>query len=199
MPDTAKVAHHVRGRLRLHMPAGKRNRKLLENVKKSLSPLPGVIHVDVNPATGSVVVQYEGAAVPDFQTKLEGHGKETGLFDLHPPEMSEVDMLAENIEREAEFLSAHSEAARTVVEAVKDLNLSVRRATNNQIDLKVLLPLGLAVYSLFEIESGISTPLWVTLGMFSFNSFITLHQPAIPEVTSEQIGQAASVTLPPKS
>src|SRR5581483_6550986 len=108
---------------------------------------------------------------------LTEHGHNSGLFALQPPEMSEVDRIAETVEREAEFLAAHSETARGIVDLVKNLNNAVKRATDNNLDLKVLLPLGLAIYSFVEVGAEMSTPMWVTLGIFSFNSFIALHPP----------------------
>jgi hypothetical protein len=69
---------------------------------------------------------------------------------------------------------------------VKGLNADVKRATNNAVDLKVLLPLGLAVYSLLKFEAEMATPLWVTLGIFSFNSFVALHPPVRSAVSVEK-------------
>ena len=54
--------------------------------------------------------------------------------------------------------------------------------------MNVLLPLGLAVYSVLELEAEMSTPLWVTLGIFSFNSFVMLHSgPAGQPVNTQEI------------
>jgi hypothetical protein len=85
--------------------------------------------------------------------------------------------MARRIEAEAEFLSQHSETARIIVDAVKRMDVNIKWATHNTVDLKVLLPLGLAAYSVVEIGLEASTPLWVTLGIFSLNSFVSLHSP----------------------
>ena len=58
------------------------------------------------------------------------------------------------------------------------------------------LPLGLAVYSFVEIGLEASTPLWVTLGIFSFNSFLTLHAPA-PNVAAPKVHTTAEVCAEP--
>jgi hypothetical protein len=166
----AQVAHHVRGRIRVRLSGAKGNYKLLESIQRSISPAPGVQGVEVNAATGCIVVHYDHSSCPDFHDTLSEHG-----LALAPPELSEVDAMAANIEREAEFLSQHSETARRVVDFVKQIDHGFKKVTGNTLDLRVLLPLGLAVYSFLEVESQISTPLWVTLGIFSFNSFIALH------------------------
>lgn len=184
MDKQAHVAHHTRGRVRVRVRGGKGNPQILEQIKQSLQPKPGVKRVDVNPSTGSVVVHYDDRLHPDFHKTLTEHGETSGLFALQPPELSEVDRIAETVQREAEFLAAHSETARGIVDFVKRVNNAVKQATDNNLDLKVLLPLGLAVYSVMEVGVEVSTPMWVTLGIFSFNSFIALHPP-LPEVSVE--------------
>ena len=177
MPTHAHVAHQVRGRIRVRLPKARGDYAALEKVKRSISPIHGVQSVDVNPATGSVVVEYDANQHADFPSVLARHAEANNLFTLTPPHISEVDEAVETIEKEAEFLAEHSEAARTVVEFFKRANQEVKRATNNQLDLQVLLPLGLAVYAFLRLEADVATPLWVTLGIFSFNSFVSLHHP----------------------
>jgi hypothetical protein len=188
MSSHALVAHHTRGRIRVKVPAAKGNPELLREIEQLLAPAQGVQSVEVNPTTGSVVVHYDHTAHEDFHQTLTGHGESSGLFALQPPELTEVDHMAEAIQREAEFLAAHSETAKTIVDFTKNLNDRLRRATDNNLDLKVLLPLGLAVYAFLEVGAEVSTPLWVTLGIFSFNSFVQLHPP-LPEVSvqSQQV------------
>jgi Heavy metal associated domain 2 len=183
MRHHSRVVHAVHGRVRVKVPNAKQNPRLLTRIKESLAPIDGVHNVSVQPATGTFTVQYSGCTPSQFQNTLTEHGRSTGLFELAPPELSEVDALAQNIEREARFLASRSELARSAVDAVGNVNQWLKRATDNNLDLKVLLPLGLAIYSFLEVESEISTPLWVTLGIFSFNSFVALHPP-LPEPSS---------------
>ena len=177
MRHRIRTVHHINGRLRLQVPAARANPAVLEEIRKSIAGLPGVTGVHANSRTGSVLVQYSPKAKTDFQAVLADHGERTGGFLLDPPEVSEVDEMARRIEAEAEFLSQHSETARIIVDAVKRMDVNIKRATHNTVDLKVLLPLGLAAYSIVEIGLEASTPLWVTLGIFSFNSFVSLHSP----------------------
>ena len=193
MNHPASVMHHVRGRIRVRVPAGRHNRQLLEQLQQSIAPIAGVRYVKINPATGSLLVEYDHAQHGDFHETLRQHGESEKLYVLTPPAISEVDELAEKIEREAQFLAAHSELARQIVDGFTHVNLALRRATNNNLDLKVLLPLGLAAYTILELEADMATPLWVTLGMFSFNSFISLHSPgAKVEVNTDQVIRSSS-------
>lgn len=188
MPHEAKVSHSTRGRIRVKIPAAKRNLPILNEITQSITGVEGIRNIETNVVTGSIVVEYDHRASPDFPQRLTSHGANTGLFNLQAPELSEVDELAANIEREAEFLAAHSEAARTIVDAVKILNTGLKRATHNNLDLKVLLPFGLAAWAIVEHDPEIATPLWLTLSIFSFNSFVSLHaQPAGVEIDTKQV------------
>ena len=179
MAAYAKVAHHVPGRVRIKVPSGRQNPRLLNEIKQALASAPGVGHVEVHPTTGSVIIHYRrNAAHPrSFRKELSDQGRSSGLFDLAPPDVTGVGDLEKKIEQEAEFLAAHSELARAVVNATEQLNLAIKRATDNNLDLKVLVPGVLAVYSALYVGAELSTPLWVTLGLFSFNSFLALHPP----------------------
>src|SRR5947209_2144652 len=149
MPHAGRVVHHVRGRMRVKVHGAKENRHLLEDIQRSISPLHGVQNVEVKPSSGSLVVHYDESHT-DFHNSLADYcaGSETVVLD--PPIRTEVDELEKKIGQEAEFLAQHSEVANSVVMFAKRLNVEVKRATNNSVDLKVLLPLGLAVYSLLK-------------------------------------------------
>jgi cation transport ATPase len=193
MPHDAHVVHHTKGRIRVRLPRAKRDHAALEKVKRALAPMPGVQSVDVNSTTGSVVVCYDSSKHDDFHSALSRHAEEQNLFTLAPPHLSEVDEIAETIEKEAQFLAERSETAKSIVDFFKGLNREVKNATNNAVDLQVLLPLGLAVYSFLAIEGEMATPLWVTLGIFSFNSFVSLHHhaPTTMEVEHEEVSMTS--------
>jgi hypothetical protein len=92
------------------------------------------------------------------------------------PDIGEGGQDIQDVEEEADFLAEHSQTARVIVNSFRSMNRAIRHATDNMLDLQVLLPLGLAAVTFFEIGAA-ATPLWVTLGIFSFNSFISLHSP----------------------
>jgi hypothetical protein len=55
--------HHVPGRLRVSLPAVKRNRAAAAAVERALAALDGIRAVHANPLTGSVIVRYDPARI----------------------------------------------------------------------------------------------------------------------------------------
>jgi copper chaperone CopZ len=197
MTHKAQVIHHIPGRMRVKLPQMKGKSEALAKVKQSVCQMPGVTSVDTNTTTGSVLVNYDPKAFDQFQSSLADHAETQSLFSLKPLELTELDEMADKVEGEAEFLAEHSELARSVVNVCKQLNDEVKRSTRNMVDLKVLVPLALAVYTFTRQDPNLSTPLWVTLGIFSVNSFITLHVHQPPLVVKHQMALDSGQEGPP--
>jgi hypothetical protein len=174
MAHKAEIAHHVRGRIRIKVPAAKGDECLLAQITEALGAIPGVHQVSANPSTGSVILNYDPDQHDDFHVTLEDHGKQHIALPSRAPSI-ESENLALAIEEEAEYLAEHSHAARAVVDFCKSLDRGVKRATDNAVDLKVLFPLGLAVYTFLELGFEAATPVWLTLGLFSLNHFVEMH------------------------
>ncbi len=158
----------------MKVPAAKGDEVLLQQIRQAMGSIPGVQRVSVNPATGSVILEYDPEHHADFHLKLEDHGKEH-VSVKRAPALTEVDEMAETLEAEAEYLAEHSHAARVVVDFCKSLDTEVKRATGNAVDLKVLVPLGLAAYTFLELGFEAATPVWLTLGLFALNHFVEMH------------------------
>jgi hypothetical protein len=176
MNHQAYVAHHIPGRMRVGVSSARGNEAFLGEIRASMLRVPGVERVATNVVTGSVLVHYDAARHGHFHRRLSTHCEQEGLVRLEPPAITEVDDLAEKVEQEAEFLAAHSKTALAVVSIVRRFDRTIKKATGNRLDLRVLLPLGLAVWAFFKSGSKLSTPLWVTLGLSAFNSFVALHR-----------------------
>src|SRR5260370_13349599 len=170
----AEIAHHVCGRIRMKIPAAKGDEVLLEQIKRALSPIPGVHCIEVNPSTGSVMMHYGPDVHEDLQDTLSAHAGDQIELRRRGP-ITEIDELENQFEEEAEYLAEHSQAARAIVDFAKSLDREVKRATNNAVDLKVLVPLGLAAYTFLEIGVEAATPVWLTLGLFALNHFVEMH------------------------
>jgi len=176
MRHQAHIAHHAKGRLRIRVPSAKGNPAALEAIKKTLKPLAGVHEVTVNEALGTITINYDPKRHADFHKHLTGEGEHKQAILLSdPPKLSEVDETIEMLEKEANYLASHSHSAKLLIDFVRSCDLQLKRATDNQLDLKVLAPLGLAVYVFVEMGVEAATPVWLTLGLFSFNHFIDLH------------------------
>jgi hypothetical protein len=171
----ARIEHKVRGRIRMKVPAAKFNPEILEVYREAFSAIPGITSVTAKPETGSIVIHYDPNRETEFQRNFQRH------FDQHldpvAPERpgDEIAQIASKIEAEAEFLAAHSRVARTTVDFCKSLDRELKLATGNTIDLKIVIALGLAAYTFFEIGGDAATPMWVTLALFSLNHFAELH------------------------
>lgn len=71
--------HHVPGRLRIKIPAVKKNVNVGNKLKKSLSTMPGIATVDFNLATGSLLINYNPKAVS--HTDILSLLQRKGYFD----------------------------------------------------------------------------------------------------------------------
>ena len=176
-----KIEHQVPGRVRMKIPAGKGNPELLKQISDIFAVIPGIEGIVVNPTTGSVVLNYDtdrhdefhGAFREHHDAHNAEHGGANGL--MHGAD-TELDKLTNSIEAEAEFLARHSHSARAVVDFVKMLDHEVKRATNNNVDLKIVFAVGIICLTVFEVGATAATPVWVTLAIFTVNHFIQMHE-----------------------
>ena len=199
MGSSAHIVHHIPGRLRLKVPGAKGNSVFMDQVRAALTSVEGVSEIEVNPVTGSVLVHYDPEAFENFHDNVHEHATRNNLFAIQPkrspPKLTEVDEAVDALEEEAQYLAARSHTARVIVDFLHDLDLNVKKYSRNTVDLKVLVPLGLAFYTIAVMELAAATPMWATLGLFSFNHFLELH--AAPQGETAETPQA--VPAAPKS
>ena len=163
-----QVAHQVPGRIRLKVPNVKENPELVEQIKQMFHVIPGIEDVMVNPTTGSVVLCYDTDKHDEFHGHLEQH--HTGGHEKPPT--NEIDALASKIEQEAEYLAEHSHTARVIVDYFKHFDDQIKLVTGNVVDLKIVLALGIAGFTIFEVGASAATPVWVTISIFALNHMI---------------------------
>jgi hypothetical protein len=181
----AEVAHATHGRVRLKIPAAKRNPDLLNQIKAAFETLPGIDSIEVRQESGSLVICYDPDHHQDiaslFVSLSQAQAAPVAVDHpavapaAHRPPPTKVDDLTSSIEAEAEYLAEHSHIARSVVEAVKQLDRQLKRSSNNNLDLKIMVPIALAAVTFLEIGAAAATPMWVTLAIFSMNHFVELH------------------------
>lgn len=171
------VVHHIPGRMRVRLPFLKGFSSSSEQIKELMSPLPGIRQVDFNPITGTALISYDAEHYEGFLDRLSEYAQHTLGVTLTAPESTG------NNHRENAVVSPNgqSELTRLLVNSFRRLNSEVSEASENGVDLKALLPVSLAAYALFKIGSAATTPLWVTLGLFSFASFVSLNPGALDE------------------
>ncbi|MDK9719994.1 MAG: hypothetical protein OEL53_02305 [Rhodospirillales bacterium] len=76
----AYVVHHVPGRLRLRLPAERRNAQTAARYGDYLGDVDGVVSIDANNKAGSLIVQYDPKRTngQELLARLEGAGLLTG-------------------------------------------------------------------------------------------------------------------------
>ena len=154
-------------------PSAKGNVELLRQISETFSVIPGIEQITVNPVTGSIVLQYDASQHDKFHDAFQNHYPRSAADALPPG--TEIDKLAQEIQEEAEFLAQNSASARAVVNFFKDLDRNIKRASGNNIDLKILLAGGIIFVTVFEVGATAATPVWVTLSLFAMNHFIEMH------------------------
>jgi len=180
------MAHQVPGRVRMKVASAKGNPELLKQIGETFSTIPGIERVSVNPATGSVVLHYDTDRHDEFHGGLERHYHSAGVQCCSPPN-TEIDVLANKIADEADFLAQNSLSAKAVVDIFKKLDREIKLASGNMVDLKIVLALGIIGITVLEVGASTATPIWLTLTIFTVNHAIEMHQP---------YRQAAAVSAP---
>jgi hypothetical protein len=175
----ARVAHHVPGRLRVKIEAAHNNPALLESLKQALGGVPGIDAVVVKRESGSLVLHYDPRLEAEIEARFASHSS-AHVEVMRERPGDKIDKLASQLEAEAEFLAGRSQWTHTAVEFFKQFDRQIRAATDNAIDLKIVLALGLAVATFVGIGAAAATPMWVTLVLFALNHFIEQHPPPAP-------------------
>jgi Heavy metal associated domain 2 len=161
----ATIAHHSARRIRLRIPEAKNNPEFLRRIASQARQINGVHTTEFNPTTGSVLINFTERALADLAPFIEFLGEPEFGLDLIKPFI--IDSIAER-----------SELSESLGMLLRDTNTAVKAATSNNIDLNVLLPVSAAVCGLvYFSQNSVPTPLWVTLMIFAFNSFIALNRP----------------------
>jgi hypothetical protein len=169
-----QIAHQVPGRIRMKVQGAKDDPQLLEDIKATFQSIPGIGEVTVNPATGSIVLNYDAARADHFHHHIGRHCPECAPA-IHRPPANEIDQLAQRIEDEAEFLAERSEGARAVVDFFKSLDRQIKVSTGNAVDLKIVLAAGVIGVTIFEVGATAATPVWVTIAIFGMNHLAEMH------------------------
>lgn len=170
------IAHQVPGRIRMKAASGKGNPALLGQIRESFRAIPGVKGVAINPTTGSLILHYDPTQHAEFYKQFQDRFASHALSLSDPPK-TEIDDFTNSVEAEAKFLADRSLTARAIVEFCKSLDKSLRVATNNAIDLKIVIAVGFTGLVLMEIGVAAATPMWVTVAIYGLNHLAELNLP----------------------
>ena len=184
----AYVHHHLPGRLRLRIPAAKGEEEELRELSSAIARTAGIGQVDYNPITGSILIQYSLERYKNLQSL------ESSLSASAVPIAVNNSHRAHRPSQYQHNPRGRSIAARRVDSFFKQLDHEIRMATDNEIDLKFILPFGVGILGLFLLlRHSSTTPLWLTLLIFAFSSFLGLHSPT-PGELAEGLVELESLT-----
>lgn len=172
---TGRIVHHVPGRLRIRvMGVHGAETEFFAAVQGVIGALHGVDSVRVNPASSSIVIDYRPSdTVFHFRLQDDPSVNTWLRLDGEDALLAEID---EAVSAGSRYLVRHSRLAEAIVSTAEQLDSKVRSASDGYLDLKVLLPLGVAAATSLHKARGRGTPMWLTLSTFAFNAFLALHR-----------------------
>lgn len=159
----AELVHHMAGRMRVRVPAAKRDPERLEKIRSSIQKIPGVLDVSANPALGTIVIYYEPALFDEAIQRVTEHAVKAELFALHPPDddhdhppISELDRVMDNF--------------------FGNVNRMIEAATGNAVNLKELFPFGILLYALVFIDKATAASQWLNWVQFAVSTYLEVHE-----------------------
>jgi hypothetical protein len=173
-PKHTHVVSSTPSRTRLRVSSKRRNHQEMTRITHALRSHPDVSEVRTNVQTGSIVIHHA-----DKEDSLDAIA--AVLQDLGVVLGSVTDV-------ELPFTQGKSEVAADLTSAVADLNERVGKATNGVVDLRLLVPVGLAALAFRELlRTGweFEAAPWYVLAWYAFDSFIKLHYIAEPPTTQQ--------------
>jgi hypothetical protein len=178
MARNASIVHTIPGRMRIRIPSARADNKFLDQARAALRALPHVVEVSSNPLTGSLLVTYPPALQREFEGALTMGNGSPLPFDLKPADPPRSRRRKRRKKRD-------SELSRAVTDFFTEIDDAIKESTDNVLDLKTLLPLTLAALGITYVRGGKGTPVWLTLMLFAFSSFIALHGGPAGEAEAE--------------
>ena len=178
----ARVAHSIPGRLRVRFEPRPVDPEALAALLARLSQRPGVRSARYRPTSGSVVVEYDPRAVREAALigELPGARAPAARAGAAPMESTP--------------------AARAVSRGWWEADAFLARASGGRMDLKMLLPLALALLAVRQLflQGALGAAPWHALLWYSYNVFYQFHpemrgrqgDPAPPEPASNEPGSA---------
>jgi hypothetical protein len=161
--------------MRIRVPSAKGNPQALEEIRRNLASVVGVMTVEVNEAIGTLTIAYDPSKHLDFEQHLANEQHQEHVSLVCAPKLGELSSIEDLFTKETEFLATHSHTAQALMDFVNKLDRGIKQSTGNAVDLKVIAPLVLAAGIFLEVGIAAATPVWLTLSLFSFNHFVDIH------------------------
>ena len=159
----AELVHHIAGRMRIRVSSAKGDAEQLEHIRGSLTKLPGVLGVAINPGIGTLIIHYDPALFSEVIQRITEHASQADLFILRPPDQENDRPHVSQVDRSLDqfFLNA---------------NRIVETATGHAINLKELFPFGIILYALLFMDKAVGASQWLSWLQFAISSYLELHE-----------------------
>ena len=155
----AYVHHQIPGRVRFRLPAAKGEDQRLRELSSAIAKVDGVNAVHYNPVIGSILIEYSPREYRDLSS-LDKSLNESGIpIEVRLP----VPQDDASPSRNKRHHRRKSQAAKVVDSFFSELDHDIRSATGNEVDLKFIMPLIVAVLGLISLRRSGATPLWLTM------------------------------------
>jgi len=179
----ATISHSVPGRLRVRVEAASTAQR--DDVLAAITAIgsrPGIDQVRADRRTGSALVTFDPDEMSIEDAVALLRSAHAALRALPSPALvSSID-------------AGISDAAAVIRRGVGTADSSVLRATRGAVDLRVLVPIGLAGLSARQLARygiGLKTIPWYVLAYYAFDSFVKLH--GGPATTTTDMAVEAAV------
>lgn len=166
----AQVVHFLPGRIRLKSVQMKGNTALAQEVRQTLMTLPGVLCVEAQPTTGSVLILYDPANHIPLPMLAEAFGwPAAGTTKEHLE-----DWLRTSVN------TASPELATDLRTMFGGANAGAAYVTGGWGDLRTLAPLALILLGIRSllVTRPLPIPQWYDFFWFAFGIFMALNQVA---------------------
>ena len=194
-PETtphAHVASKSRGRVRFRLHPKSRQPHHLRRIREQLAAQPGVTRVTSNPATGSVVVNYD-------PSQLTHDDVFTLLHDIGCVIHEAVEPGSEDEPEEGLPDAKRSQPATHFMAAIDRLDRRIGKITGHKANLRLIFPTTLSVIGVFKIARdglGLAEVPGIIMLWYAFDSFWKLHTELPPEGADEAESEGSTAAGP---
>jgi hypothetical protein len=152
----AEIASNLPGRLRLRFHRGQLHPQIWDHLQATLTARPEIREVSVNPAARSLTLHYDAT-----------RHSHTGILGL----LADLDVVVSAV-------TGAPQLEDLTVQALDDLDRRILAVTGHRVNLRTLLPVGLAGLGLaLTLKNGLGLgmlPGWLPLWL-AFDAFVKLH------------------------
>jgi Heavy metal associated domain 2 len=150
MPD-AIIAHESSGRLRIKIPASRGDAGVLAKYRDHLSHCPGIVSVEINPITGSILLLHQTSVAAIFD-----YAQEKGVFTQK--------VVSPATRKKSPALQ------KDMAETFKGFDRQIRSLTDGDMDLRGMAFAALAISGISQILRGNAGALpWHAAFWYAFN------------------------------